>query len=214
METLALNIAQKIGFQMTYDEDKQSVIAYGLTAIFQMSTIFVVISILGVIFDFWYESIIIFLEVGLIRKSTGGAHSQTMKGCLTISVLSILLLSSLSRYLLSPFTNGFVNYGCSIIVFAICCIVFYLRVPVDSPNKPIVRPEKIRRLRRQSFWILTILILISITFISIASWFPRFYSLAMSIRLALLWQLLTLTSLGARILGKIDIKLSTILTKE
>lgn len=213
METLAHNIAQKIAFQLAYDEDRQSVIAYGLTAIFQILTIFAVISIIGVIFDFWYECVIIFLEVGIIRKSTGGAHSQTMKGCLMISVLSVILLSTLSRYLLNQNITYFFNCGISVLILAICFIVFYLRVPVDSPNKPIVRPEKIKRLRRQSFFILSILILITFACIFLTTWNQRFYSIAVSIRLALLWQLLTLTKTGAHFIDRIDAKLISLLDK-
>lgn len=206
MEELAHNIAEKIALHMQFDEDKKAVIAYGLTAIFQMVTLFTVISIIGLIFGFWYESIILFIGVGIIRKSTGGAHSQTMYGCILISVLSITILSSLSKHILSFSVNVFVNLGISVLVFALCFIVFYIRVPVASPNKPIVKPGKIKRLRRQSFIILTIFFLISVDFIFLAVRNDRFYSIAVSIRLAMLWQLFTLTEIGARFIDKIDLK--------
>ncbi len=206
MEALAHNIAGRIALQMNFDEDKKSVIAYGLTAIFQMITIFAVISIIGVFFNFWYECIIIFLGVGIIRKSTGGAHSETMYGCIIISVLSVTILSSLSRHILDFSFNNFVNIGISVVVYVLCFIAFYIRVPVDSPNKPIVKPEIIKRLRRQSFILLTIFFIISITFIILAAWNNRFYSIAASIRLTMLWQAFTLTKIGAQIFEKIDSK--------
>ena len=211
LETLAFNIAEKIAVEMNFDEDKKAVIAYGLTAIFQMATILVVISIIGILFDFWYESIIIFLGVGIIRKSTGGAHSQTMEGCIVISVLSITILSTLARYFLDfPFSK-FVNFGISVFVFIFCFIIFYIRVPVDSPNKPIVKPEIIRKLRRQSFLILTIFFLLSIVLIILTTWYNRFYSIAISIRLSMLWQLFTLTRIGSQIVGKVDFKFKVII---
>ena len=206
MEELAHNIAEKIALHMQFDEDKKAVIAYGLTAIFQMVTLFTVISIIGLIFGFWYESIILFIGVGIIRKSTGGAHSQTMYGCILISVLSVTILSSLSKHILSFSVNVFVNLGISVLVFALCFIIFYIRVPVASPKKPIVKPEKIKRLRRQSFIILTIFFLILVAFIFLTVLNDRFYSIAVSIRLAMLWQLFTLTEIGARFIDKIDLK--------
>ena len=214
MEILAFNIAEKIAVEMNYDEDKKAVIAYGLTAIFQMATIFAVISIIGILFGFWYESIVIFLGVGIIRKSTGGAHSQTMKGCLVISVLSITILSTMARYFFALPFSKYVNFGISIFVFIFCFIIFYIRVPVDSPNKPIVRPEKIRKLRRQSFLILTIFFLLSIVLIILTTWYNRFYSIAISIRLSMLWQLFTLTRIGAQFIGKVDSKFKVIIDKK
>ena len=214
LEVLAHNIAEKISLEMNFDEDKKAVIAYGLTAIFQMATIFAVISIIGILFDFWYESIIIFLGVGIIRKSTGGAHSQTMEGCIVISVLSITILSTLARYFFDFPLSKFVNFGISIFVFIFCLTIFYIRVPVDSPNKPIVKPEKIRRLRRQSFLILTIFFSLSIVFIILTTWYNRFYSIAISIRLSMLWQLFTLTRIGAQFFGKVDSKFKVIIDKK
>ena len=211
MEILAFNIAEKIAVEMNYDEDKKAVIAYGLTAIFQMTTIFAVISIIGILFGFWYESIVIFLGVGIIRKSTGGAHSQTMEGCIVISVLSITILSTLARYFFDFPLSKFVNFGISIFVFIFCLIIFYIRVPVDSPNKPIVKPGKIKKLRRQSFLILTIFFLLSIVLIILTTWYNRFYSIAISIRLSMLWQLFMLTRIGAQFIGKVDSKFKVII---
>ncbi len=180
-------------------------IAYGFIAILQMASIFTIISIIGAIFDFRYESILIFLGVGIIRKSTGGAHASSINSCMVISVLSITMLSTMSRYLLCVPIDLYINVFISLIIFVICFIVFYLRVPVDSPNKPIVKLEKIVRLRKQSFIILTVCCFISIVFALLTSYDIRFYSIAVSIRLAVLWQTMTLTKTGAVIINRIDL---------
>ncbi len=208
MENFAHNLSDKIALQMQLDDDKKSVIAYGLTAIFQMTTIAVLVSIMGLLCNFWYESMILFIGVGIIRKSTGGAHSQTMVGCLIISVFSIILLSVLSRYVFYFPINIYINIGISVMVYALCFIVFYKRVPVDTPNKPINNPDKIKRLRRQSFIILVIFFLLSIITMLFTSISYRFYSIAASIRLAMLWQLFTLTKHGAKFINKIDSEFS------
>lgn len=212
IEVLAHKIAEKIVLQLDFDDDKKSVIAYGLIGILQMMTIFIIITMIGVIFDFWYEAIIIFVGVGLIRKSTGGVHAGSMMSCNILSVVIVTVLSALSRYILDIPFNTYVNLGLTILVFVICFIIFYLRVPVDSPNKPITKPEKIRRLRKQSFLTLSLLILISSTLILFSAYNERFYSITVSIRLILLWQSLTLTKVGALFIGKIDDLLSWIIT--
>ena len=210
METLAKKVACNISTQMNYDENKRDVIAYGLTAIFQMVFIFIIITIIGLLLGIWYECIIIYLGVGIIRKSTGGAHSQTMNGCIIISVLSITSLSFVSGYLLNLHINTGVNILISLIVYIICFICFYQRVPVDSPNKPIVKPEKIKKLRKQSFLILTFLFLLSVIFILLAINYERFYSLTMIIRLTMLWQVFTLTNIGIKFFERFDSKLKVI----
>lgn len=214
METLAHNAAKKIAMQMDFDKDKTAVIAYGLTAIFQILAIFLIITVIGMLFGFWMESTIIFLGVGILRKSTGGAHSSTIGGCLIISVLSIVILSALSRYAFSLSINVWINIVISVMVFGICLIVFYLFVPVDSPNKPIVKSEKIKRLRRQSFVILTIGFLLSIACVFLTDRQERFYSIASSIRLAMLWQMFTLTKVGASFIHKIDFRISVVMAKK
>jgi len=128
-----------------------------------------------------------------------------------ISVLSITILSTLARYFFDFPLSKFVNFGISIFVFIFCFIVFYIRVPVDSPNKPIVKPEKIKKLRRQSFLILTIFFLLSIALIILTTWYNRFYSIAISIRLSMLWQLFMLTRIGAQFIRKADSKLKVII---
>ncbi len=213
VEAFANNIAGKIAGQMNFDNDKKAVIAYGLTAIIQMITIFFIISVIGLLCGFWYEGILIFTGVGIIRKSTGGAHSRTMLGCIIISVLSVTVLSWLSRYPLGSEVNLYINLLASCLVYIVCFIVFYIRVPVDTPNKPIVSANKIKRLRKQSFIILTVFFILSITAVLLSDWNTRFLSIGSSIRLTMLWQMFTLTKTGAFLFGKIDAKIKVPVTR-
>jgi len=214
IEALAHKIADKISFQLNLDEDRNAVIAYGLIGILQVATIFIIITIIGIAFDFLYESLIIYTSVGYIRKSTGGAHSSSMNGCNIISVLSITLLSTMSRYLYNRPINNYMNIAITIFVFIICFIVFYHRVPVDNPKKPIVNPEKIKRLRKQSFIKLALLFFLTIISIELVYFSTRFYSIANSIRLASLWQLVTLTEKGILFMDRLDIKINKLIKSD
>jgi accessory gene regulator B len=204
IENLANKIANKIALQLDFDDEKRAVITYGLIGILQTLTLFITITILGLIFDFIYESIIIFIGVSIIRKSAGGTHAKTMLSCNIMSVFTVLLLSALSRYIFVRPNSIYINLGFSVIIFVICFIIFYFRVPVDSPNKPITKPEKIKKLRKQSLFILSVLFMLSIAFTLLAVYNTRFSSIAVSIKLAMLWQFLTLTKVGALFIEKMD----------
>lgn len=207
LETLAHKVAKNIAIKMGYDQERQAVIAYGLIGIFQIITIGLIVSLFGVLFGCWYECMVIFLGVGLIRKATGGAHSQHINGCLIISVCSVISLAALSKFVLSVPMHWGYNVAISLAVLTLCLWVAYLRVPVDSPNKPIVKPEKIKRLRKQSYITFVAFALVSILCVVLADSTPRFYSIAMSFRLAMLWQTCTLTRWGAACIHFLDVKL-------
>lgn len=204
IEVLANKIADGLAKQLSLEQEKRSVIAYGLIGILQVTTLFIIIAIIGMVTDSFYESFIIFFSVGFMRKSTGGAHSKTMLGCNTISVLSIALLAISSRYLLSTPIDSYVNSGITMMVLLVDYVIFYRRVPVDSPNKPIVSTEKIKRLRKESFSKLFLFFLLTLVSIFFADTHERFYSIASSIRVAMIWQAITLTETGTSLLSHLD----------
>jgi accessory gene regulator B len=198
MEKAANKLSERIAFHLHYDDERKAVIEYGLLAVFNIAVIGLVISCIGLVFGFWYESAVIFLSVGILKKSTGGAHAGTMSGCVVMSVISITALAALSRYALGFPISVCVNAGITLTVFVICFVVFYKSVPVDTPNKPIKKPEKIKRLRRQSFILLFLYTALAIVAILIAPSGARFRSIAFCIRFALLWQTFMLTAYGHR----------------
>ena len=190
--------------QLSLEEEKRSIIAYGLIGILQATTLLLIISMIGLVSGSLYESLIIFSSVAFIRKSTGGAHSKTMSACNTVSVLSIALLAISSRYLLSTPIDRYANVAITIMVFLIGYVIFYLFVPVDSPNKPIVTIEKIKRLRKESFTKLFLFFIVTVVSILLAGTHMRFYSIASSIRVAMIWQAMTLTETGTLLLSNLD----------
>lgn len=204
IEALANRIADGLASQLNLDQERKAVIAYGFIGILQGVALFLMISVIGILTGTVYEVLIIFLSVGYIRKSTGGAHSRTMWGCNTVSVFSISLLALASKYLLGMPVELSVNIGFTIILFLAEFMVFHKRVPVDSPNKPIVSAEKISRLRRESFTKLFLFLLLTGAAIAAADTHIRLYSIASSIRMAMIWQVITLTEKGASLLAKVD----------
>lgn len=211
IEVLANKIADKISEKLILEEEKKAVITYGLIGILQVTTLFLLVSVLGMLTGTFLESLIIFFSVGFLRKSTGGAHAQSMWGCNAVSVISIIFLALSSRYVLGMALGTTVHTVITMAVFALTLFVFNHRVPVESPNKPIISKEKIKRLRKESFTKLFLLFILTMVLVWNAERAHRIYSISTSIQLAVLWQMITLTEAGAAFLQKIETAMSKVL---
>lgn len=206
MEKLAIKIADNIGVSLKYDSEKTAVIAYGLTAIFQFLIIFIVVSILGIIGDFWIEGMIVFFLVGFFRKSTGGAHSSTFTGCLIFSIFFICLMSLFCRYHNSC-NSIYLNYFFSTCIFIWAFYITYKKAPVASPNKPIIKPKKINRLRKSAILTLIIYFLATFLLYYFSDQNIRFSGFGLSVTMSVFWQTFMLTNLGYKFINKVDRKL-------
>ena len=204
MEQLANKISQIIAKDQNLSEEKRQVIAYGLTAMIQMLCIFIIILIVGYFLHIQYEAIVIFITVGLLRKSTGGAHASTILGCLIFSCINILVLAFLSNRIIGllPFVALIV---CSLVTYGICMIIAYQKVPVDCKNKPITKPEKIKRLRTESFVKLSVCFVLAIALFLCSRTFLLLEGIAFSILLSMIWQIITLTKFGAKLISLVDL---------
>jgi accessory gene regulator B len=206
MERAAHHLSEELAVHMQFCEEKRAVIEYGLLAIFNIAVIGISISLISIIFHIWYESITIFLGVGILKKSTGGAHAHSMLSCAVVSVISITGFALTARYALDEPINLYINIGISLLVFVLSLIIFNRSVPLDTPNKPIKKPEKIKRLRGQSFFLLGLYTALSIATGIMAPIWDRFGSLSFCLRFVLLWQTLMLTQYGQRFISLLTFK--------
>lgn len=204
MEQFAKKLAHTIALSQGSGKEQEAVIAYGLIALLQMSAIACFITFFGILFDLTYESILIFLGVGLLRKATGGAHSNSIYRCMVTSCFHILLVAFLSKSLLGVVTNSVSYLMLMVLCFVWCTIIVYVKAPVDSPRKPITSETKRTRLRKQSFLTVGLYFLLCVLFWGLSRYHLRFLSLASSICLLTMWQCFTLTRLGHRFIAIID----------
>jgi accessory gene regulator B len=211
MEKFAHKVSATISTQLHYDKEKTDVIAYGLTAIFQLITIGMIITVIGILCHMFYESAALFISVGILKRSTGGAHSNSIYACTVISIVMISSFAAISRYLLSFQDNLFINISLVTVIFLTSLVIFMRHVPVDSAHKPIVKPEKIKRLRKQSFILLTVYITFSIILFYFGTSIQRLAAISYSLLLAIIWQTVMLTKYGALFINAID---SILIVKE
>ena len=203
MEHLARKIAESVGANLQKTDQEIAVMAYGLIGILQFMAIFILTSIISLIFGFWFESLIVFLSVGFLRRLTGGAHSAGIYSCIVYSTVFVCGISAISVYLL-PKVNFFINLLICFLIFAFGYVMIALKAPVTPPNKPCRTEEKRKRLRKGSFIVLTLFLITVVCFMIARSLHSVFYSCGLALALSTLWQISMMTKPGHIFIESMD----------
>lgn len=201
---LANRIAEKLAVSLGYNEEQRKVMAYGLIAVIQMVELLLISVAFGLVFDCLHECMIVFLGVGLMRRTTGGAHCSTYAACILTSSLSICLIALVCRCIPWWLPKWiYVVFG-MLPSFVCFFILAYKRVPQATKNKPITNPAKIKRLRRQCFLTLLAYLALAIMLLLIDWGGGRNITTLCALICVLYWQSFTLTSLSAWLAQAMD----------
>lgn len=204
MEKMVKRSASKISQSLGYDAEKEAVVAYGLFAIVQVSLTIVLALLFGFLVGAPVQAMIVCFSVSIYRKYSGGAHADDAEFCTVVSVVYCTLAAWLSR-LLAPSVTPVPLLLATLAVFAAVYWITYRYVPVDSPNKPITSPAKIRRMRTGSFVVITIYLALQLYFLFAGRQNPTLHSYAVSLLLGVGWQAFTLTPTGSILLHKLNV---------
>lgn len=210
LELLCKKISDNLKMELNLDEDRRSIIEYGIFAFFQMIISIIVVAIIGFMFNVMVEALIISFTGAFLRKFSGGAHASTPTNCAIVGTV----ISVIPAYL---FKNVNINYNyimfIGILVYICSFIIIYKLAPVDSPNKPIKNIEKIKRLKRGSIIILSIYMIIVV--LNLLLYYTNKSSFLLTynfcIYIGIVWQVFTLTKYGHILIKKIDFLLIKIL---
>ena len=193
---LANKIAEKLASNLGYSEEQRKVMAYGLIAVIQMIELLLISVVFGLIFDCLYECLIVFLGVGLMRRTTGGAHCANYTACILTSSLSICLIALVCRCIPSFLPKWIYAVFGILPSFGSFLALAYKRVPQATKNKPIKNPAKIKRLRRECF-VTTLLYLALAMVLLLIDWESgRNITSLCALICVMHWQSFTLTSLS------------------
>lgn len=203
LELICKNISINLKNQLNLDEDKASIIEYGLFAFFHMSVSILLVAVIGLIFNVMIEALIISFIVAILRKFSGGAHASTALNCAIVGVLISIIPAYITKDL-----NLNINYivFIGIPLYIISLIIVYKLAPVDSPNKPIKKQEKIKKLKKGSVILLSIYMII-VAFNVIIYYISKNYIFLVysaCIYIGMLWQVFTLTKYGHILVNIID----------
>lgn len=118
------------------DETKKNVYRYGTTVAVQSIINVVSTLIIGLAFGLFFENLCFFLAFRLIRKYSGGLHSEKFVICFSFSViLNTLFLVAYKLFIIYP------NFIFIIPIELVSCIIIVLLSPITNTNKKISNKE-------------------------------------------------------------------------
>ncbi|MDZ4992707.1 accessory regulator AgrB [Clostridium perfringens] len=206
IENISKAVAEKVSNELNYDNERKEVIQYGTYALIQTLISIISVLILGLIFNIALEALIFLFTASILRKYSGGAHSESSNVCTLLGIIISICVGFLIK------SSFFVNMDFEFIIFAgIVAFVFayfiiFKYAPVDTPNKPIKTEKKKKRMKKGSLKILTIYLFIVL--LNIILYYNSDVVFAKQVILSVLfgiaWQCMTLTALGNILLKTID----------
>ena len=197
MEKIAHKLASNISKALNYNYEQEQVIRYGLIAIIQVLVTILLVSIIASILHILPEALIITFSVSLLRKYSGGSHANTIEACTATAVIYSIVFALISKTLLRPIFNSISLIAVTFTIFLLAYWIIYKKAPVDSPNKPIKSPQKIKRMRKGSFLVLTAYLIVSVLFIQLSQSDSIWISYTLSLLFGIAWQIITLTRVSA-----------------
>lgn len=203
IENTCEKISDYIARELSFDDDKKSVINYGIFASIQMIICIVLVILFGFIFNVTIEALIVSFTTSILRKSSGGVHANSPERCAIIGTVASVGMALVSQYM--HFSLSVIIVLGSI-VFVWSFYIIHKLAPVDSIAKPIKSIKKRKKLKKSS--IITLTIYFSIVVINMMCYLiiNKFSLLTYSlcIYMGLLWQVFSLTKSGHLILGMLD----------
>ena len=135
MESLAKILTSTlVKWNIVKDENKELYV-YGFWQGFVFIINFTSVVIIGSLFNVIWQSLVFMIAYGLLRPITGGYHARTQKGCFILSILLIIAVLSVIRWL--PWNNLI-----RLMVLVVSTSIVYLLAPVEDRNKPLDELEQ------------------------------------------------------------------------
>ena len=206
MERLANNIASKVASELNLDKDSREVVVYGTFAILQSIISITLVIIFGLLFHVVTLALIISFSASILRKYSGGVHASSPERCLLIGVIVCVGQAILISRLVSSVVSLNLIIMLGIIIFIGSYYMIYRLAPVDSASKPIVKEEKRKRMKKRAIIILSVYLLIAISFIIlyISTSGIKFLFYSLCLYSGIVWQVFTISAKGHLLVGKID----------
>ncbi|WP_291649216.1 accessory gene regulator B family protein [Clostridium sp.] len=210
LELICKNISNSLKNELNLDEDKRSIIEYGLYAVLHMIISILLVGIFGKILGVMFEALIISFVEAVLRKYSGGVHASTPFNCIVLGII----VAVLPAYLIKNINLNIIYIiFVGVIIYIASLSIIYKLAPVDSPNKPIKKEEKIKRLKKRSIIILSIYMIIVIC--NLIMYYTSknniFLIYSTCIYAGILWQVFTLTRYGHIVVNILDSLLIKIL---
>lgn len=205
VEKLSLYFANRLGKRLDKSQEEIAVLNYGFFMIIQTIYSIVCIFIVGVLTGLLKEILLISICSAMLKRSTGGVHASTPNRCLFIGIFIATLLTLFCGYLTEQL--GPTSTCCfGTVMFIITYYIIYTRCPVGSKHKPLKKETIRNRLRKKSFELVNVYLIIEILiFILYITQNNSVYkSLFLSIIFGIFMQIFALSKIGEKFIVKLD----------
>ena len=206
IENLSKLISEKVSSELNYDNERKEIIQYGTYALIQTLISIISVLILGLVFNIALEALIFLFTASILRKYSGGAHSESSNVCTLLGIIISICIGFLVKSSFFTKMNFEIIVFIGIVIFVFGYFIVFKFAPVDTKNKPIKTEKKKKRMKKGSLKILTIYLFIEI--LSIILYYNLGWSLVKSVMLSIIlgvaWQCITLTYIGNILLKTID----------
>lgn len=202
IENICEKFSSYIAQELNLDDDKKSVINYGIFAFVQMGICILLVIMMGIIFNVTIEALIISFTISILRKSSGGVHAHSPERCAVIGTVASIGMGLMCKYVNISFSFA-ILIGSAIFIWSY--YIVYKLAPVDSISKPIKNIEKRKRLKKSSFYILSIYLIVVLInmFYYLLTKKLSLLTYSLCIYTGLLWQVFSLTKCGHLVMGKL-----------
>lgn len=203
VQAICDKLANYMEQELKLDRDQKAVIAYGLFAMIHTSLAMLTSMILGAIGGVLIPTLIISLMAIILRKYSGGAHASNPEECAIIGIIVAvgggLLLKSIHWYIETVVIIG-------ILLFTWAFYLLYQLAPVENKAKPIKKAEKRIQLKKKSYFVLSLALLMVIFLLVRYSQGEEANNLlyVTCIYVGIGWQIFTLTKIGHLMIQKLD----------
>jgi accessory gene regulator B len=188
--------------QLKENHEKRGVYYYGFQVIIGALVKGVLMIAITLILGTLIPTLTAVFVFGSLRMMAGGYHMDTYGKCIAISLAMFIVSGLIVQHTYQSWSMSYIMVV-AVISFIAALIVIIKWAPADTPNKPITKPEEIRKFKRMSF---TYVFVLLIAMVMLAVY--RFNMYALAIFFGLILETFTITPAGYRffdsISGKVD----------
>jgi accessory gene regulator B len=203
--------ARYLTMQLKENHEKRRVYYFGFQIIIGAMVKGILLVAISLLLGSLIPSLIAVLVFGSFRVLAGGYHMDTYGKCIAISLGLFILTGTFTQY---TYTCWQLPYVLTLIAITFFTALYVTKkwVPRDTPNKPITKPEEIKKFRRLSFIYIFIWLIAALALLCFKIGLYEKYLVAGC--LGLLLELFAISPIGHKFFDKISGKVDQLQNKK
>lgn len=162
MNNITENFSDKIAFYLCQSKDKSTdefeVLKYGVFAFLHICMASILTILFGILTNTLFAIVVISLMGGLLKRNSGGVHCSSPNRCIIAGIIVSYIFSIIGNVMINIKLE--VIYLVIVVILIHSFIIFNEKSPVPSKNKPLKKESIRKKLRRNTFSIYFICVLL------------------------------------------------------